>query len=196
MPNWCSTNIEIIHDNPNVIETLYKKIEQWTGNNCVENSFGTSWLGNVVVGAGLCTADEVAHTNIRCRGSICYMDLYHDRIMIQTETAWAPMLRMWQLVVDKYAPEAEIIYTAEEPGCELYTTNDPTLVGKYIIDSCDDRVENLYDIEERELIDILQDLLNTKEADVNKLLDMLQDSEFSENVWIHQREFCEIDNCD
>lgn len=37
------------------------------------------------------------------------------------------------LLAEKYAPSAEILFTAEEPGCELYETNDPQYIGQWVV---------------------------------------------------------------
>ena len=133
MPNWCNTNIYINYDDEKALKNLYNKIKSWTSKNYADNGFGHGWLGNVVLGAEIGTVDTNPETDISCRGDIEYIDCTNSQITICTETAWSPMLELWIKVIEKYLPDAELIYDACELGNELYATNDPCLVGKYNI---------------------------------------------------------------
>lgn len=135
MPNWCFTNINISSENKKGLDELFSLLEDWTSeerNN--ENGFGHNWLGNIVLNSKIGTVDTGKKTDCRCRGEIVYMDNLGGEIVIQTETAWAPIMDIWKRVVDKYLPGAEITYSAEESGCEIYYTNDPCLQGLYYVD--------------------------------------------------------------
>lgn len=133
MPNWCSTRVEITGD-VNKIFRLEQNINEWSQTDVVENGF-VRWLGNVVQNSGIGSYDDYS-----CRGYIT--DMYscvnnEDKtasLCIYTDTAWVPMLDMWFDIVAKYIPEAELQYSAEEPGNEIYVTNMPEYDGKYIFD--------------------------------------------------------------
>lgn len=126
MPNWCSTNMTI--EGPKAeIENIHQKIMKWTSRNYVENDFGVNWLGNVVVGAGF------SYETLACRGLITSMDeeitanlkkpeTYY--FQVQYESAWKDITETWKIILEKFAPNCEIYYVAEELGCEYFVTND------------------------------------------------------------------------
>lgn len=124
MPNWCMTTMFFTGEEDE-LEKLKALIEKWTSKNYLKNDFGTSWLGNVVLGAGFSLND------FECRGSILYIEdilLDDDNnlpfLQIECESAWIPMPEMWYAIVGKYASNCKVYWYAEEPGCELYQTND------------------------------------------------------------------------
>jgi hypothetical protein len=189
MPNWCLTNITI-NGNENDLKVFDKLLDQWTSRNYIKNGFGHSWLGNIVLGSGIGTVDTNPETDIRCRGSITQKQLCDDMLDIQMETAWVPMLDMWVKLVEKFIPEADITYTAEEHGCGIFCTNDPDLVDKYVVDSWDDDIESDWEMEEKTLIEILQKLMNTNETDIYKLSSLLYEGEY--DISINKWEYKEV----
>ena len=140
MPNWCYTNISFNSENKSDLEKLYNFIEKATSNKSKYtdvSDFGSNWLGNVLLECDLMTLDDVKNNTVPCRrrGSIIYVDITDDQVIVDTETAWVPMMQVWQKVVEKLnLDDVDIIYTAEEPGCELYWTNDPVVDGTYMIE--------------------------------------------------------------
>lgn len=126
MPNWCGTSMTI--EGPKAeIENIHRKIKEWTSRNYVENDFGKNWLGNIVVGAGF------SYKLLACRGAITYMDeeitarqdepgIYY--FQVQYESAWTDINGTWETILEKYAPNCEIYYVAEELGNEYFVTND------------------------------------------------------------------------
>lgn len=126
MPNWCGTSMTI--EGPKAeIENIHMKIKEWTSRNYVENDFGKNWLGNIVVGAGF------SYKLLACRGVILFMDeeitarqdepgIYY--FQVQYESAWTDINGTWEIILEKYAPNCEIYYVAEELGNEYFVTND------------------------------------------------------------------------
>lgn len=197
MPNWCFTNITIAHDNSEELEEFYNKIEEWTSHDYCDNGFGKNWLGNIVGNSGIGTIDEDKESDLRCRGSLIDVDLTDNQLTIQTETAWVPMLQMWVKLLEKYLPEAELVYSTEELGCEILCTNDPVYIGKYYIDAWDmDDIETDDMVNECDVIEILQELLNAKEDNIEEFLKMFDESEYSEHMQIHKWEYVEVENWD
>ena len=126
MPNWCSTDM-IIEGPKREVEAFHKNVLKWTSKNYVENDFGKNWLGNIVVGAGF------SYKLLACRGAITYMDeeitarqdepgIYY--FQVQYESAWTDINGTWETILEKYAPNCEIYYVAEELGNEYFVTND------------------------------------------------------------------------
>ena len=190
MPNWCFSSINIHHDNQSQLEDFMKLLELWTSSNAMENGFGTSWLGNIVLHSGVGTIDTRTDSDLRCRGALNALELCDGYICLQTETAWAPMLLMWKKIVDKYLPDATIYYTAEEDNCGFFVTNDPYYVGKYVIDAYDiDDIESDWEASEEEAIKTLQKVLETDETDITILLEAFEESDVSDRMSIHQWEY-------
>lgn len=196
MPNWCMNRITINHENVNELEKLNNLINEWTSKNYCDNGFGLNWLGNIVGNSGIDSRDN-GDFNVRCRGTIDYNEIIDNKLLIDTSTAWSPMIKMWKLILEKYLPDAELIYEAEECGCELYWTNDPAMENAYVFDAydCGD-IESDWEMKEEYLVKELQKLLNTSETNINKLLDMFDNSEWSEKISIHKYEFVEIEDCE
>lgn len=192
MPNWCSTRVEIECVNDETAKALFDRIAEWTSSNKAENGFGHNWLGNVVLGSKIGTVDTCPETDVHCRGEIADKDLYKNTVVLYTETAWAPLLHMWQLVADKYAPGADICYTAEEPGCALFATNDPDLEGKYYLDFWDSGY-TIYDATPESAAQYLQERLESDETDLDTLIEMLLDAEIGD---VHRWQGCPIEEWD
>lgn len=196
MPNWCYTEINIHHNNKKELKKFYNLIQKWTSKNYKENGVGLQWLGNIVGNSGIGTIDKRQNTDLFCRGKLNYIELNEDNISLGTETAWEPMLQMWLKLLEKYLPNAEFIYSAEEYNCALYITNDPNIVNKYNVATWDiDDFEAEYAITEELLTTKLQKLLNTTKTNITTLLQMLQKSEYSQDVCIHQWEYVNEYDC-
>ena len=200
MPNWCFTDIKMTGEKEKV-QFLHDKIEEWTSKDYMQNGFGNTWLGNIVLGSGIAIEEDIdKHDAPRCRGSIVYTDIdlfdtNNAELTVQTETAWNPMMKMWSMINEQYDLNLDIVYSAEEPGCELYLTNDPDIAGTYIIDAYDmDEIQTEYCIEEKYVVRELQELFSTTEIDIEKLINMFDESEYSERMSIGEYSFVEIED--
>lgn len=192
MPNWCYTNITIRHESETEVRKLEVLINGWTNRNYMENGFGNKWLGNVVLGSGVGTVDTSRETDLSCRGSI--VDYYRsgNELVISTETAWSPMMKMWVKILEKYLPDAEIIYNADECGMGINDTNDPELAGKYILDYYgDEDIESDWEADESTVRETLQKLLDTTEPDVDKLIQMAYEDDY--DISVRKWEFTDVD---
>ena len=179
MPNWCSTHILIISENKQKLKTLYDLLEIWTSKNYMNNGFGVSWLGNIVLGSGIGTVATGNETDVECRGWLGYMSFTDDNtITLQTETAWYPKLNMWKLLCEKYLPNSKIIYDAVEEGMGVYCTNDPDLIDKYYVIT---QEGTECDLSKDEVIKTLQEKLKTEENDFKKLLELAEKETINED---------------
>lgn len=116
MPNWCSTHIEITGSSEN-IDLLYSKIDEWRS----KTKHGD--LDQILELAGI---DVEKYS---CRGTLescllCIVKEGDEYLVLDTETAWTPMIKMWRAIIEKYVPDVKLYWIAEEPGCEIYETND------------------------------------------------------------------------
>lgn len=118
MPNWCYSGVRV--DGPKrKVRKLYHMMKnlEMMKEPLIENGFGTSWYGNLVKILG-----EDWH-KVYCRGS--WSDLWIDENVIgwNDETAWEPMLQVFELI-EEAIPELKVWYMAEEEGMEIFVTND------------------------------------------------------------------------
>lgn len=196
MPNWCNTTITINNKNEKELKDFESKIKEWTSHDYKENGFGLKWLGNIVGNSGIGTIDENQDTDLSCRGWLTDIDNLGSQLLISTETAWVPMLQMWVKLLEKYMPEAELIYQAEEPGLQMYVTNDSSLESTYVLDIFDpvdklEEIESNWEIDGNSLKEILQDLLETKEDNLDKLISLFKESDYGEHANISEWEYVE-----
>lgn len=194
MPNWCSTEIEIYHDDIKALNALHKKIKEWTSKNYMENGFGHNWLGNIVLGSGIGTVGKDKDIDIRCRGSLCYLDNCNGYIKISTETAWSPMLEMWCKVINRYLPGGWLYYEAFEPGCGICCTNNADLVGKYLLDFCDASGEIYDTFSKSGMISFLQEKCGADTEDINKLRIMCEKN--CDYIGVHEWEYMPAEEWD
>ena len=195
MPNWCYTNITINHENETELQKLSNLIDEWTSKDYMENGFGNNWLGNVVLGSGVGTVNTDKETDLRCRGTIIHSMVTDNQLIIDTETAWSPMLQMWVKILEKYLPDAELIYNADECGNGVNDTNDPALEGKYILDYYgDEDIESDWEADEETVREVLQKLLDTTETDVEKLIQMVCEDDY--DISVRKWEWSDVSNWD
>ena len=123
MPNWCYTQyvvdgerkqIKQLHDIMKELESMDQPLH--------ENGFGTTWLGNLVIKLG---GDW---EKIRCRGDWSNLEISESGLYFTTDSAWCEMSEVRHFIEEKF-PGLKIYYQTEEPGMEIYQTNDAT--GQY-----------------------------------------------------------------
>lgn len=119
-------------------------------------------------------------------------------ISVATESKWTPCPNAWEDIAKTFDENVIVYYEAEEPGCEIYASNDPDYVGHFIIDVWDDSdlpegVDLKYCIYSRaETISALQKLLETDTDNMSVLLYKLGNSKYKEVVYVHEIEYIPI----
>lgn len=187
MPNWCYTSMTITgnEDEIKVLNDNFSKAKEFQG---TKSDFSGIWLGKLVEYLG------VDYQKVSCKGSIINYNYVPGKILVDTETAWQPLFEPILMMVEKFAPNSQITYYCEEPGCEIYLTNDSDRAGKFVIDSWDERFEDdecIYELHDRDdLKEWLEELLNKKDGFSNLLKKATDEYEFC----VHQFEYCEL--CD
>lgn len=95
-----------------------------------------AWLGDLVNALGG-NADD-----IYCRGEIydCDHELYEvgGELRLYISSAWREPYEVFAFLHERF-PDITIYYTAEEPGCDYFVTNDPE--APLYISDFDDQVE-------------------------------------------------------
>jgi hypothetical protein len=197
MPNWCATTITICNENKEENNVFYHLMKEWTSRNYMSNGFGHKWLGNIVLGSKIGTVDTNPETDLSCRGSVCHWEYDgNNTFVFETDTAWTPMLKMWSKLIDKYMPDAEMIFAAEECGMCIYDTNDPTLAGMYIVEVWDEipiETDDRFEVTKSELKEFLMELFDDKESSFKELMKKFDDSDFRDAMSINKWEYVDIE---
>ena len=121
-----------------------------------------------------------------------------NKIEVWTDSEWTPCPNAWQDIAKIFDENVIVYYKAEEPGCEIYKSNDPDYVGRFIIDVCDDSdfPEGVYlergPHNREETISSLQKLLETEDDTLLVLLYKLESGKYSEAVYVHEIEYTPI----
>lgn len=158
-----------------------------------------TWLGSVLIAAGLPNPADDNYKGPECRGSVEYLSEIEDvgdpednktRFELETETKWVPMGKMWQAIIEKLGLfGVHFAYLAEEPGCRIYQKYDPYelldtnadewYLDYYLEDSpklnttvLDNANGDKY-MSTSEMIATVQGLFNTQEEDIASLVDMV-----------------------
>jgi len=145
MPNWCDTTYKCVGESHEV-QSLFDILQKLRDNaeSRVPNGFGHLWLGNVIDALG---GDW---EKFRCRGEITDFYMDDEVLVINQETAWCEQEGVRYFLQAKF-PSIKIYYIEEEPGCEVYCTNDDTglyFSDRYILDGDDGGYEYYRTLEE------------------------------------------------
>lgn len=149
MPNWCFTNIAINTDSEETAKAIYDKLEnEWLKAPEGEpvSGFGNDWLGCLAVNSGVIDSyDDIDESLIACRGEVEDVTLDGESVYMITSTAWGPMIEPIYRAIEKNfgLDGIDIVYSAEEPGCGLYITNDESVTDTYYVEIDDEAGEQV-----------------------------------------------------
>ena len=194
MPNWCDTTYKCVGD-PKEVRALHKVLKyiDKRKTTIVRNGFGKWWLGNLVTKLGGKWEDYC------CRGEITGYSFDGDVLEITQYTAWCEQEGVRGIIQEKF-PSIKVYYREEEPGCEVYYTNDTTgdyFPETYFLDSYD---EQRYFETIEEVAESVSEIVGcTVEATVNAIQEALekyveQKESEGEEVFYSLHEFQVIDD--
>ena len=135
MPNWCDTTYKCVGD-PKEVRSLYKTIKanDKRKTSRIKNGFGTLWLGNIVDSLG------EDWEKLRYRGEIISYQLDGNVLTIYQSTAWCEQ-EGFREVIERKFPSIKVYYREEEPGCDVFYTNDVDRIyfpERYLLDNYDE----------------------------------------------------------
>lgn len=159
MANWALTNY-LIEGSEKDLEKIYEVINSFMSEQQapVEENASANWEGNIVKALG---ATEEQMMKNYLRGFIQEYKMAGDTIIIEAEEAWGDT--DFRHVLKTLMPELTIYFITEEPGCEVYITNDAD--GKYFpdrfyVETCINRnYESDYFEDETEAMDYIAALM-------------------------------------
>lgn len=112
MANWCSTSY-VIEGDKEILET----IEQAFDNHPVKENSNENWEGNILAALGI----DCENSSIR-GFVIDKSEIKDDIFSFVCEEAWC-RTDFAELLLEKF-PSISIYWMEEEPGCEVFRTND------------------------------------------------------------------------
>lgn len=135
------------------------------------------------------------------RGEVTYTEISEngEKLTIHCSDAWKPHLELFVALVNTYASGAALVFRAEEPGYDIYVSNDDTVVGTYYIDIYDNSSttekgkklddNSYYDLSESEAIAMLNDYFGATNTSINGFTRLIDEVG---GLNIHQFENAEI----
>lgn len=189
MANWATTSYRI-EGSKSDLEKLYGVIDSFLTDRQkpVTETASRDWEGNIIKALG--ATDEQMKNNY-LRGFIQEYEMEEGVIRIEAEEAWGAT--DFRHVLAKLMPELTIYYIVEEPGCEVYATNDAD--GKYFpdqfyLDACiNGNYESDYFATEEKALAYAAKLIGKEKVSKAKLESWNEDHEEDEEfVYIHEFE--------
>lgn len=189
MANWASTSYRI-EGSKEDLEKVYNVIDEFMSERRkpIEVNASSEWEGNIIRALG--ATDEQMKNNY-LRGFIEEYEMDGDIIRIEAEEAWGTT--DFRQVLAQLMPELTIYYIVEEPGCEVYATNDAE--GKYFPERfyVDAYVNGDYQSEyfetEEQAMTYVANLLVKKEVSKNELENWNECHEDDDDfIYVHEFE--------
>lgn len=140
MPNWCCTDY-VIEGKKDTLDKIYEAIE----NHSVKEGSSEDWEGNILETLG------IDYANHFIRGFIEDSNLDDDSISIYATEAWA-RTDFAELLLSKFQ-DIDVYWKAEEPGMDIYETNDSEgkyFPERYLVDilTPDDYIQEYFELKE------------------------------------------------
>ena len=192
MANWASISYRI-EGSKEDLEKVYNVIDEFMSERRkpIEVNASSEWEGNIIRALG--ATDEQMKNNY-LRGFIEEYEMDGDIIRIEAEEAWGTT--DFRQVLAQLMPELTIYYIVEEPGCEVYATNDAD--GKYFPERfyVDAYVNGDYQSEyfetEKQAMTYVANLLGKEKVSKNELENWNECHEEDDNfIYIHEFEIVE-----
>lgn len=191
MANWCITDYRIEGS-----EESLKKINDALLNHAVVEDSSDNWEGNVLIALGY-TEKELrdANTKYYLRGFVTYYEppkSFEYPLSLNCEEAWN--VTDFRKLLEEKLPDVKVYFTAEEPGCEYYVTNDEEGIyfpDRYYVDAYigNDWYSEYFGTKEDALEYISQISDCKTEEDIEKFNENQEDDE--EYICIHEFEIIE-----
>ena len=178
---------------PKEVRSLYKIINanDKRKTSRVKNGFGTLWIGNIIDALG------EDWEKLRCRGEIIGYHIENNLLTIYQSTAWCEQEGFRECIEKKF-PSIKVYYREEEPGCDVYYTNDAYrnyFPERYLLNNND---EPLYFNTIEEAAEYVSGIVNQKvEANmtaIEKALDEYEEENKDEDVYFSFHQIQVVDD--
>ena len=192
MANWASTSYRI-EGSKNELERVFNVIDDFMTDKRkpVRENASKEWEGNIVRVLG--ATDEQMENNY-LRGFIQEYEMDGAIISIEADEAWGAT--DFRHVLTKLMPDLTVYYIVEEPGCEVYATNDAEskyFTDKFYVDACvNGNYESGYFETEKQAMAYAAELLGKEEVSKGELKSWNEEHK-GDNDFIYVHE-CEIED--
>lgn len=186
MPNWCLTDYMIEGS-----EESLKKINDALLNHDVVEDSSENWEGNVLIALGYSEKElRGVNTKYYLRGFVTSYEppkSFEYPLSLNCEEAWN--VTDFRKLLEEKLPDVKVYFTAEEPGCEYYVTNDEEGIyfpDRYYMDACigNDWYSEYFGTKEDALEYISQISDCKTEEDIEKFNENQKD--YDEYITIHE----------
>lgn len=189
MANWASTSYRI-EGSKNDLERVFNVIDDFMTDKRkpVEENASKEWEGNIVRVLG--ATDEQMEKNY-LRGFIEEYEYDGDTIRIEAEEAWGAT--DFRHVLTKLMPDLTIYYFVEEPGFEVYATNDAEskyFIERFYVDACvNGNYESDYFETEKQAMAYVAELLGKEEVSKGELKNWNEEHQEGDDfIYVHEFE--------
>ena len=201
MANYCITKYVIEGEKAELdaFEAMLRRLEAMKPEDFpCETGWGSTWLGFVAHALGK-NWEEMSTSDVK--GSWRGLERRDEGVLaLTTESAWASPDELMDIVCARY-PSFQLYFYAEEPGCEVFVTNDTEgkyFPGRFWLSGCvpvskeGDEVEYVdfdeYLVTEQDVMDFIAETLHhpvTSPADVeawnSELEEASEEEKFGDN---------------
>lgn len=185
MANICSNEINIMFENLDDAKTAYDKLMEWRQ---TDTDVLTTNIGYILNKSNIWNNND--ETPPYTRGDIISIELDGEKLTLFVDSAWTPVVRVFDVMLRKTFPDMKFdtLYRSEEPGCDIYYTNDSSYEWTYIVDCCSDKINDVFYVNKQsEVEDILRDVLpkyaNYKKMEYPELVSEAQNKNLA---YVHQ----------
>lgn len=196
MPNWCRTEIRYVSDDKKSLSDFVKKLIEWRERGWTKRrGYRPETLALQSGVAHEEYVDKIVDAEgheIYCRGEIFEISPHADGLHIIIMEAWSPHLRLRELLRRQYLPNAELLFTASEPSEGILFTNDPQYKDMCQVDTTADWFKfdfNTHTVPEQNIVKILQTELHTDKTDIDELIEMHQNSEHADDLFVRRWDY-------
>ena len=188
MANWASTSYRI-EGSKNELKRVFNVIDDFMTDKRkpVRENASKEWEGNIVRVLG--ATDEQMENNY-LRGFIQEYEMDGAIISIEADEAWGAT--DFRHVLTKLMPDLTVYYIVEEPGCEVYATNDAEskyFTDKFYVDACvNGNYESGYFETEKQAMAYAAELLGKEEVSKGELKNWNKEHK-GDNDFLYVHEF-------
>lgn len=171
MANICETILRIVCPTNNDADRFLSQLDTWI------NQSDHMTCASIVKAAGIDIPENYSFN----RSEVTSYCAAGNTVYIYIDSAWTPALYCWQLILDKYCPDAWLYYRAYEIGFDIHDTNDPMYAGKFNIDywGDDTDIEPVDDLGAEDTLAFLQEFLSSDSNNLRKLIDICNTGNYS-----------------